>query len=210
MYRFASRATRLAILVAALSYLAPPANAGPASDTIGKLNTVFIDVMQNTKSLGYENRYKKLEPALAETYDFAEMTRVATGRHWRRLTDDQKQQLVAAFHDLSIATHAARFGGFGDGHFEILGEETAPAGSMRVNNQIVPASGEPIRIDYLLRQTAGQWRVIDVYLKSSVSELAVRRSEFTGILAKRGFDGLIADIKAKVNKLQNDGIGTSS
>ena len=202
MYRFAGRVTRLAILVAALSYLAPPANAGPASDIIGKLNTVFMDVMQNTKSLGYESRYKKLEPTLAETYDFAEMTRVATGRHWRRLTDDQKQQLVAAFHDLSIATYAARFGGFGDGHFEILGEETAPAGSVRVNNQIVPASGEPIRVDYLLRQTAGQWRIIDVYLKSSVSELAVRRGEFTGILAKRGFDGLIADIKAKVSKLQ--------
>jgi phospholipid transport system substrate-binding protein len=210
MYRFASRVTQLAILVAALSYLAPPANAGPASDIIGKLNTVFIDVMQNTKSLGYESRYEKLEPALAETYDFAEMARVATGRHWRGLTDDQKQQLVAAFHDLSIATYAARFGGLGGGHFEILGEETAPAGSVRVNNQIVPASGDPIRIDYLLRQTAGQWRVIDVYLKSSVSELAVRRGEFTGILAKRGFDGLIADIKAKVSKLQSDGTGISS
>jgi phospholipid transport system substrate-binding protein len=205
MYRFASRVTRLAILVAALSHLAPPANAGPASDMIGKLNTVFIDVMQNTKSLGYESRYKKLEPALAETYDFAEMTRVATGRHWRRLTDDQKQQLVAAFHDLSIATYAARFGGFGDGHFEILGEETAPAGGVRVNNQIVPASGEPIRIDYLLRQDDGEWRIIDVYLKSSVSELAVRRDEFSKILAKSGFDGLIADLKAKAAKLRSQG-----
>ena len=210
MYRFASRVTRLAILVGALSFLAPPANAGPASDIIGKLNTVFIDVMQNTKSLGYENRYEKLQPTLAESYDFAEMTRVATGRHWRRLTDDQKQQLVAAFHDLSIATYAARSGGFGDGHFEILGEETAPAGSVRVNNQIVPVSGEPVRIDYLLRQTAGQWRIIDVYLQSSVSELAVRRGDFTGILAKRGFDGLLADIKAKVSKLRSDGAGTSS
>jgi phospholipid transport system substrate-binding protein len=210
MYRFASRVAQLAILVAALSYLAPPANAGPASDIIGKLNTVFIDVMQNTKSLGYESRYKKLEPALAEAYDFAEMTRVATGRHWRSLTDDQKRQLVAAFHDLSIATYAARFGGFGGGHFEILGEETAPAGSVRVNNQIVPASGVPIRVDYLLRQNGGQWRVIDVYLKSSVSELAMRRGEFTGILAKRGFDGLIAEIKAKISKLQSDGTGISS
>jgi hypothetical protein len=49
-----------------------------------------------------------------------------------------------------------------------------------------------------------------VYLKSSVSELAVRRSEFTGILAKRGFDGLIAEIKAKISKLQSDGTGISS
>ncbi len=210
MHRFAGRLAQLAILFAALLYPAPPANAGPASDIIGKLNTVFIDVMQNAKALGYAGRYKTLEPTLAEAYDFAEMTRVTTGRYWRSLTDDQKQQVIAAFHDLSIATYAARFDGFGGEHFEIMGEEPAPAGGVRVNNRIVPASGAPIRIDYLLRQTAGQWRIIDVYLKSSVSELAVRRAEFTDILAKNGFDGLIADLKAKVAKLQSEGAGTGN
>jgi phospholipid transport system substrate-binding protein len=205
MHRFAGRLARLAILCAAFLGVAPPANAGPASDLIAKLNTVFIDVMQNAKALGYEGRYKKLEPALAEAYDFAEMTRVTTGRHWRSLTDDQKQQLVTAFHDLSVATYAARFDGFGGERFEILGEEPAPADSVRVNNQIVPGSGEPIRIDYLLRQNGGQWRIIDVYLKSSVSELAVRRAEFTDTLAKSGFDGLMADLKAQVAKLRSGG-----
>ncbi len=210
MHRFAGRLLRLAVLCAALLHIAPPANAGPASDIIAKLNTVFIDVMQNAKALGYEGRYKKLEPALVEAYDFAEMTRVTTGRYWRRFTDDQKQQAVVAFHDLSIATYAARFDGFSGERFEILGEEPAPAGNLRVNNQIVPASGAPIHIDYLLRQTAGQWRIIDVYLKSSVSELAVRRAEFSDTLAKSGFDGLIADLEAKVAKLRKGGTGASN
>jgi phospholipid transport system substrate-binding protein len=210
MHRLAGRLVRLAFLFAALLSLAPPANAGPAGDIIAKLNTVFIDVMKNAKALGYEGRYKKLEPVLAEAYDFAEMTRVTTGRHWRSLTDDQKKQVIAAFHDLSIATFAARFDGFGGEHFEILGEEPAPAGSVRVNNQIVPAGGTPIRIDYLLRQNGGQWRIIDVYLKSSVSELAVRRAEFSDILAKSGVDGLIADLKVKVAKLRNGEAGASN
>jgi len=182
-----------------------PAQAGPASDVIAKLNTVFIGVMQNAKSLGYEGRYKTLEPALSEAYDFPEMARVSTGRHWRDLSDDQKQKVAAAFQDYSVATYAARFNGFGGERFEILGEEPAPAGNLRVNNQIVTGSGEPIRIDYLLRQTAGQWRIIDVYLKSSVSELAVRRAEFTDTLSKSGFDGLIADLQAKVAKLKTEG-----
>jgi phospholipid transport system substrate-binding protein len=199
MHRFASK---LAILIAALWYLAPPANAGQASDVIGKLNAVFTDVIQNSKTLGYEGRYKKLEPALVEVYDFTEMARVTTGRYWRSFTDDQKQQVVAAFRDLSIATYAARFDGSSGERFEILGEEPAPAGNLRVNNQIVPANGEPIRVDYLLRQDGGQWRVIDVYLKSSVSELAVRRDEFAKVLAKSGFDGLIADLNEKVAKLR--------
>jgi len=202
MHHFAGRFAQLAILVAALLYLAPPANAGSASDIIGKLNTVFVDVMRNAKALGYEGRYEKLEPALVEAYDFTEMARVTTGRYWRDFSDDQKQQVVAAFRDLSIATYAARFDGSSGERFEILGEEAAPAGSVRVNNQVVPASGAPIRIDYLLRQNGGQWRIIDVYLKSSVSELAVRRDEFASILAKSGFDGLIADLREKVAKLR--------
>jgi len=133
------------------------------------------------------------------------MARVTTGRYWRDFTDDQKQQVVAAFRDLSIATYAARFDGSSGQRFEILGEEPASAGSVCVNNRIVPASGEPIRVDYLPRQDGGQWRVIDVYLKSSVSELAVRRAEFSNTLAKSGFDGLIADLKAKVAKLRTEG-----
>jgi len=207
MHRFTNR---LAILIAALLFLASPANAGPASDIIGKLNTVFTGVIQNSKTLGYKGRYKKLEPALTEAYDFAEMARVATGRYWSSFTDDQKKQVVAAFRDLSIATYAARFDGSSGERFEILGEEPAPAGNLRVNNQIVVTSGAPIRIDYLLRQSGGQWRIIDVYLKSSVSELAVRRAEFTDTLAKSGVDGLLADLKAKVAKLRNDGAGTSN
>jgi phospholipid transport system substrate-binding protein len=199
MHRFASK---LAILIAALLLLASPANAGPASDVIGKLNATFTDVIQDSKGLGYEGRYKKLEPALVEAYDFTEMARVTTGRYWRNFTDDQKQQVVAAFRDLSIATYAARFDGSSGERFELLGEEPAPTGNLRVNSQIVPAGGEPTRVDYLLRQDGGQWRVIDVYLKSSVSELAVRRDEFTKILAKSGVDGLIADLNEKVAKLR--------
>jgi phospholipid transport system substrate-binding protein len=205
MHRLAGRPVCLAILLAALCCFAPAAQAGPASDLIAKLNAVFIGVMQNAKSLGYEGRYKTLEPALAQAYDFAEMTRVSTGRHWRELTDEQKQQVTAAFEDYSIATYAARFDGFGGERFEVLGEESAPGGNLRVNNQIVLTSGPPIRIDYLLRETGGQWRIIDVYLKSSVSELAVRRAEFTDTLAKSGFDGLLADLKAKVAKLRSQG-----
>lgn len=203
MHRSAGRLVRLAILCVVLQCIAPTAHAGPASDLVAKLNTVFIDIMQNAETLGYAGRYEKLGPALVEAYDFAEMTRVTTGRYWRGFSDEEKQRAITAFHDLSLATYAARFNGFGGERFEILGEDPAPAGNLRVNNQIVPGSGEPIRIDYLLRQTDGRWQIIDVYLQSSVSELAMRRAEFTDILAKSGFDGLIASLRGKIKDLES-------
>jgi phospholipid transport system substrate-binding protein len=183
--------------------------AGPPSDLIAGLNAKFIEVMKNAANLGYDGRYQALAPSLSDAYDFAEMTRVSIGRYWRNLTDAQKQQLVGAFQAYSTATYAARFNGFSGEKFEVLGEEPAPAGSVRVNNQIVQRSGEPIRIDYLLRQEAGRFRIVDVFLKSSFSELAIRRSEFTTEYAKTGFDGVIALMKTKVAKMQTDA-GTSS
>lgn len=201
MHRPVGRLAAAAFL-AALLYAPSPARAGSASDVIRNLNGLFIGVMQKAETLGYDGRYKALEPGLTSAYDLAEMTRVAAGRHWRNLSDTQKQQLIAAFQDYSIATYAARFDGFGGERFEILDEQPAPGGATRVDNQIVLHGGEAIRIDYLLRQTQGRWRIIDVYLKSSVSELAVRRAEFTDILAKSGFDGLIALLEAKIAALQ--------
>jgi phospholipid transport system substrate-binding protein len=178
------------------------ASAASPKDLIQKLNATFIDVMKNAATLGYDGRYAALEPALTDAYDFPEMTRVSSGRYWRELTDAQKQQLIEAFKDYSLATYAARFDGFSGERFEVLGEDPAPADSIRVNNQIVQASGEPIRIDYLLRPHGADWRIVDVYLKSSVSELAVRRSEFTSVLAKDGFDGLIAVLEEKIAALK--------
>ena len=178
------------------------ASAASPKDLIQKLNDSIIEVMKNAATLGFDGRYATLEPVLSDTYDFPEMTRVSSGRYWRELTDAQKQQLTEAFKEFSLATYAARFNGFGGERFEVLSEDPAPGNSVRVNNQIVQASGQPIRIDYLLRPHGDDWRIIDVYLKSSVSELAVRRSEFTSVLAKQGFDGLIATLQAKVAALK--------
>jgi phospholipid transport system substrate-binding protein len=192
------------ICLAIAGLLAGPDGVSAASpkDLIQKLNATFIEVMKNAATLGYDGRYAALEPALTDAYDFPEMTRVSSGRYWRELTDAQKEQLIEAFKDYSLATYAARFKGFAGERFEVLDENPAPADSIRVNNQIVQANGQPIRIDYLLRPHGADWRIVDVYLKSSVSELAVRRSEFTSVLAKQGFDGLIAALQTKIAALK--------
>ena len=208
MSRFNQLAAGLCISFV-LSSATSGALAGQPSDLIAGLNTKFIEVMRNAGHLGYDGRYQALAPSLSEAYDFAEMARVSVGRYWRDLTDAQKQQLVAAFQAYSTATYAARFDGFSGEKFEVLGEEPAPAGSVRVNNQIVQGNGEAIRIDYLLRQEAGRFRIVDVFLKSSFSELAIRRTEFTTEFGKTGFDGVIALMKTKVAKMQTDA-GTSS
>jgi ABC-type transporter MlaC component len=45
------------------------------------------------------------------------------------------------------------------------------------------------------------WRVVDVYLDSIYSELALKCSEYSSVLANEGFDSLIQKIDAKLAAL---------
>ena len=44
---------------------------------------------------------------------------------------------------------------------------------------------------------SGDWKIVDVYLKGTVSELALRRSDFTATLDREGFPALLKSIDAK-------------
>jgi phospholipid transport system substrate-binding protein len=179
---------------------------GPASTVIEGLNAKFIEVMKNGPKLGYAGRYKEFEPALSAAFDFADMTRVSTGRYWKGLTDAEKSQVIEAFRRYSVATYASRFKDFSGEKFEVLGEEPALRDSTLVKNQIVTSKGEPVRIDYLMRPTAdGSSKVVDVYYQNSISQIALQRSQFNSILAKQGAKGLIAALNDKTAAMEKGG-----
>jgi phospholipid transport system substrate-binding protein len=58
-----------------------------------------------------------------------------------------------------------------------------------------------VHINYLLRSDGAGWRIADVYLNGTISELATRRSEFGSILRAQGIDGLIVALNAKADTL---------
>jgi len=45
---------------------------------------------------------------------------------------------------------------------------------------------EPVRLDYLVRQTEGMWKIIDVFLNGNISQLAARRSEYSALVREGG------------------------
>ena len=42
---------------------------------------------------------------------------------------------------------------------------------------------------------ADHWRIIDVYLDSKISEVAMRRSEYSQVVRDRGYDALITALE---------------
>ena len=100
-----------------------------------------------------------------------------------RLSPAERQALVGAFSDWSIATYASRFDGYGGESFETLGETTRPNGDRLVSTRLNRPNDAPVLLNYLLRDGG---RIVDIYLTGTVSELASRRAEFTAVLREGG------------------------
>ena len=194
-FRFSSVLVAIFLLAAPLqSAVAAPS----PSQVVASLNTVLLDVMRNAKDLGYRGRYGRLAPILKEIFQFPVMARVAVGKHWRALSEDQRARLIEAFGNMSIGTFAKRFDGYSGERFDIVGETQGPRNTILVRNKLTKSNGEAVEINYLLKSYDGRWRAIDVFLDSKYSEMAVKRSEYTSVIANEGFDGLIQRIDKKL------------
>ena len=197
---------RLCLLLMTGPMLSLPALAQDAQGTptavVQRLNDALLDVMKEADTLGLSGRYDRLEPVLNDLFAFSTMTRVAAGGHWRTLAPEQRDGLTDAFARFSIATYANRFNGFTGEQFEIDSEEAAARGSMLVRSRIITGDGEVVRLDYLLRANSGTWRIFDIYLDGTISELATRRSEYTSILDSDGYDGLMMRLEGRISDLK--------
>jgi phospholipid transport system substrate-binding protein len=173
----------------------------PATQRVSSLSDALLDTMKQAKELGVKGRYDKLSPVLAKTYDLPLMTRIAVGPNWATLTPEQQKAVVAAFTRMTTATYASRFDGFSGEQFVILQTVDQKNGDKIVKTQIIQSNGKPVALSYLVRNTGSDWRIIDVYLNGTISELANRRAEFGAVLKSGGADGLVSSLNKQGDKL---------
>ena len=188
-----------AVLAGFIPFSAQARQATP-QDTVVRLHTALVGVMQQADALGFDGRYNTLAPTLVASFNLPLMAQVTIGRHWRRLSDDQQALFVDLFTRLTLVTYASRFDDYSGERFETVAE-TRTRKSVVVKTRLVKAGGETIRLDYLLRQFGDQWRIIDVLAKGAYSELATRRSEYTSVIRREGFPALMSKLNRKVGEL---------
>jgi phospholipid transport system substrate-binding protein len=172
---------------------------GP-QDTIRSFYASLETAMKQGSALGQNGRYARLAPAVLRAFDIAAMTRLSVGPSWPAMTPAQQQRVTEAFAHYVSATYADRFDSYSGEQFQITGEQPY-GGQMIVQTRIVKPSGEPVVLNYLMRDNGGRWQIADVYLSGMISQLATQRSEFQSILRREGVDGLILALNRKVDLL---------
>jgi phospholipid transport system substrate-binding protein len=197
--RFLLRAAGFAVLAAPLSAFA----AGePAVATVQSFYDTLLQAMKDGRKLGFTGRRDMLAPAIARAFDLPLMARLTVGAQWSGMSADEHDKLIKAFSAYSVATYANRFDDFSGEKFEVNPKPDSIAnGDIIVHSRLVPNGDKPVQLDYLMHQEGGNWRIIDVYLNGTISELAARRSEFGSVLRRGGAQALIESLQQKTAEL---------
>jgi phospholipid transport system substrate-binding protein len=170
---------------------------------VEKLHHTLLNIMQESNNLGYSGRVAALEPTLEETFDFPTIARIVIGKHWQAVGDDKAEQFIKVFKALSAATYASNFNGFTGEKFETTSSEPK-RGNLLVRGAIVKANGERISLDYVLRKNDEMWQIVNV-IASGVSDLSLKRADYTAVIKSEGFDSLIGKLTDKVANYASSG-----
>jgi phospholipid transport system substrate-binding protein len=182
----------------------PPAAAAPAPGAaaarapVEALYAALLDAMKRADALGFEGRYSALQPVIGASYDLPFMAELILGREWKSLSPEQQTTWLETFSRLTVSTYADRFDAWSGQRFEVGDVEAAAQNTSLVRTRLMRRDGDPVDLDYRLRSTPEGWRIIDVYLSGTVSELALRRSEYAGLVRREGFDALLAAVRQKI------------
>jgi phospholipid transport system substrate-binding protein len=168
----------------------------------------FYDALEETmkqgEELGFDGRYKKLEPVIHDTFDVPVMAKIAIGSEWTNFSADEKTVMLQTFDQYMVTTYAARFKTYKGQRFEV-GEVKQPAENRAlVETKLVRSNGDPVALNYLFRpDTNGSWKIIDIYLSGAISEMARMRSDFSATVTGGGANALIKALEKKIVDIKN-------
>jgi phospholipid transport system substrate-binding protein len=179
----------------------PYASAGDrsATDVVEKLHTTLLAAMKDGDKIGYQGRYDQLAPVINSSFDMPFISRTVLGKYWETFNNEQRSRFVEAFTRLSIATYAANFDSYSGERFKLVSDKEVSGGRILVQSQLIKSDGGKVQLDYLLHRTGSQWRIVNI-IAEGVSDLALKRADYSAFLKSKGFEALLEKLNEKINQ----------
>ncbi len=191
----------LALMVMQAASPAPAWALPTPLDTVNQVINTSLPVLRDKKT-PLPQRRRQLRDLLEQHFDFADMARIALGYHWRELNATQRSQFTALFTAFIENAYLSKIQDYSGQDVAVLGQNSEGEGFSRVRSQIIQPGKQPIKVDYLLRELDGDWKIYDVTV-DAISIIANYRNQFNRVIDDQGFDKLMADMRAKQQQLQS-------
>lgn len=175
---------------------------GPA-EPVAAFETELLAVMKAGHNTSFLQRFNMLAPTVEKTFDLETILRNSVGFQWATMPDSQKRKLLATFRRYTIATWVANFNAWSGQQFKVSTQLRHVANEVVVPTDLVPRSGSPTNLSFVMKQDRAGWQVVDVLAQGSISRVAVQRSDFESVLASGGIPALVASLQSKITSLSH-------
>ena len=179
---------------------AETADAAGARAVIERLHGALLENMKAGEERGFGERVAALGPVVEASFHIDRITDLVLGRHASDLDDGQLARVSQRLERLTARQFASRFDRFNGEQFTDM-EVQDPAGNrVLVDTTLVKGDGERISLDYMLQHRDGRWGIVNV-IADGVSDLAMKRSELSGLLRREGFPALIEELDQQIAEI---------
>ena len=179
-----------------VGFIPPVAAEQSPRDVVQSTSDQVLAVLAE-KDLSKQERRDKVRAIVLRSVDFETLSRLVLARNWTRFSPAQQQEFMQEFQDHLAATYGRRLDDYRNEKVAIVGDRQEPNGDWTVRSKILRGGGSnDINVDYRLRQSNGEWKVID-FIVEEVSMVANFRSQFQDIVASGGPEKLLKLLKEK-------------
>lgn len=130
--------------------------------------------------------------------NFDKTTRLAVGPHWRKATDQQKQDLIDGFKGTLLRTYSSALSDAD----KITAMKTLPfrgdenAADVVVRSTFLQRNGPAVSVDYRLEKVSNGWKIYDLNVEG-IWLIQTYRTQFSQQINQNGIDGLISALNQK-------------
>ena len=187
----------------------PQANSAVASDPMTQMKSTVDEIMavlndENLKQPEAWPEKKTLIRAIVDhRFDFEEMSKRALAKNWKKRTDEEKEYFVSLFSKLLENTYIDRVDEYSDE--VVVFQKQNIKGKKAVVYTILSSTSMEIPVIYKLLQQGDDWFVYDLIIEG-VSLVRNYRSQFTKIVSREKYVGLIKRVEEKVNKIDESSV----
>jgi len=180
----------------ALSLVTTFAWAGPATDYVKAKQTELFKLLEKNDA----DSKKKVTTIFDEIIDYQSLAEASLGGEWKNLKAEQQKEFVGLMKQLVTNAYEKNLRKVLPYNIEYLGDDGKLVKTKAKHK--TDAREEPIEINFkLIDKGAGKFQIGDI-VTEDVSLVENYRSQFTAIIKKDGYAGLVTKMKEKIAKGQ--------
>ena len=137
-----------------------------------------------------------IDDAVKNSYDLEKMGKIIIGVDWKQIDTNTQKEFIDVFKRFISVNYFRRFNKINELNFEnqtvkLVGDK------FKLARVILTADNEKLKIDYLLSFKNEKWKIFDVLIDGSISEVATKKSDFKKIIKEEGVSGLVKNLRIR-------------